>query len=334
MNISTLARCALATVALATVGANAAHAQQAFETKYVAPRPGTDPNELVPLPTLGIVPVGAAPLHADVAKQLSEAVQRGLDASTERRFEIQTRADGAQVRWALLVDTSPRTGLDALTATFTDHLVTCLHSLADDVDTATLNVLLSGGALRDETERGRAIAAGSAMLVNWRTDQCRTRRNELPFWQRNRDKLTAATRGMLTDRFDPLVYNGQPLLDVILVLKSVFYQDGGIWVAHHTPALQTAFEGAVGAGLLTTAQTSAIAERELASFWDWAVLAVSTKLGLARSFLEITGAGCVAAPRDLDKPFQMARCVSERRIQVVSLQVGAQTYTTVQRVPN
>src|SRR5262245_41406753 len=47
--------------------ANTAHAQQAFEVKFVAAR--TTVGELVSLPTIGIVPVNTVPLDSNVAEE-------------------------------------------------------------------------------------------------------------------------------------------------------------------------------------------------------------------------------------------------------------------------
>jgi len=96
----------LLSVALLLVGVSTAHAQQAFENRYAAAQPnGLD---LVPLPTFGIVPVGAAPLDAAVAAELSEVVQRELDATHTVLFEVLTRASGTKVSWAFVVRNAAR----------------------------------------------------------------------------------------------------------------------------------------------------------------------------------------------------------------------------------
>ncbi len=331
MNTIALTRRVLA-VAWILAGAQVAHAQpaQAFEEKYVTGRAA--PGELVALPTVGIVPVDTVPLDADVATQLTEAMQRHLAAVQDNRFEVITRATGTKVSWAFVVRNAPRAMHDAFTAKLTDQLITCLHSLENDVEIASLNLLLVGGALADAEERAEANAAGAKLLVNWKADRCATRRNDLPFIDSNRTRLTVATRGMLTDVFDPLVFQGQGLLDLITALSPVYFQQGGFWTTELTPRLHTLFDGAVDAGLLDAAEGAKIADRELRTFWDWAILVISTKLGTVRSFVETTATSCVKTTSELSTGFKLSRCVTGGRVTLVPLRVAGQDYLTAHRV--
>jgi hypothetical protein len=287
---------------------------------------------LVPLPTIGIVPVATAPLDANVAEELSEAIQRQLDASHDNRLEIITRTTGTKVNWAFVVRNAPRTQHDAFTQQFTDQLLTCLHSLDDDVNLASLNLLLVGSNLDTQEERDQANAAGTQMLANWMADRCATKRNNLPFLDQNRPKLVAASRGMLTDLFDALIFNGQGLLDLIKALSPVYFAQGGFWTTEMQPRLHAQFEAGVRAGLLTSAETSAVADVELRTFWDWVILVVATKSTIARSFVANTAAGCARSVAELSNKFQLSRCVSDGKIRLQLLRVAGQDFTSVQRV--
>jgi len=286
----------------------------------------------VALPTFGIVPVGAVPLDPGIAAELSEAVQRQLDATQSTQFEILTRATGGKIGWAFVVRNSARSTFDAFTQRFTDQLLTCLHSLDDDVNLASLNILLVGSPLADQTERDQANAAGTAMLTNWAADHCGTRRNNLPFLDQNRSRLVVASRGMLTDSFDPTVFVGQGLLDLINALYPVYLKDGGFLTSEMLPRLQALFGAAAVSGLLTAADTATIKDREQKTFWDWVILAVSIRPGLVRSFLENTAVGCVASVAELSAPFQLSRCVSNNKLALVTLRIAGQDYTATQPV--
>lgn len=329
MNTITLTRGVLA-VALFAAGAQTAHAQQAFEEKYVSGRPTT--GELVALPTVGMVPVGTVPLDADVATQLSEAMRKQLEVTGDNRFEVITRANGNKVSWAFVVRNAPRAMHDAFTADFTDQLITCLHSLEDDVELASLNILLVGATLDSQEERDEANAAGAQMLINWKSNQCATRRNNLPFIDSNRARLAIATRGMLTDVFDPLVFHGQGLLDLISALYPVYFNAGGFWTAELTPRLHALFDAGVAAGFLTTMETAQIADRELRTFWDWTILVVTTKLSIVRSFIETTATACARTLPELSNPFKLARCVADAKLSLVTLRVAGRDYAAAQRV--
>ncbi|MBC7978100.1 MAG: hypothetical protein H7138_24215 [Myxococcales bacterium] len=331
MNTIALTRRVLA-VAWILVGAHVAHAQpaQAFEEKYVTGRAA--PGELVALPTVGIVPVDTVPLDADVATQLTEAMQKHLAAVQDNRFEVITRATGTKVSWAFVVRNAPRAMHDAFTVKFTDQLVQCLHSLASDVEIASLNLLLVGGTLSDAEERAEANAAGAKMLVHWKADRCVTRRNDLPFIDSNRARLTVATRGMLTDVFDPLVFQGQGLLDLITALSPVYFQPGGFWTTELSPRLRTLFDGAVDAGLLDAVEGARIVDRDLRTFWDWAILVIASHLGVVRSFVEITATGCVKTAPELSTAFNLSRCIASGRLTLVPLRVAGQDYVAVHRV--
>jgi len=335
MNTAKLTRSALATVMLSMAAVGTAHAQQAFEDKYV-PAPAPSPTVLVPLPTIGIVPVATVPLELDVAAQLSEAIRRELETTQETRFEVITRPNAGKTNWAFVVRNAPRAQHDAFTQQFSGQLFTCLHSLEDEgvegEEVAALNVLLAGNQLDDQEERDLASAAGAQMLANWLADRCVTRRNDLPFFERNRARLTAATRGMLTDAFDPILFRGQGLLDLIVALTPVYLSPGGFWATEMQPRLRVLFEAGVEGGLLTTAETTPIAERELQTFWDWVILVVSTKSSIVRTFIEHTAAGCVRTVPELSLPFRLSRCVSEGKLRLVTLRVAGQNFTTVQRV--
>jgi hypothetical protein len=286
----------------------------------------------VALPTVGIVPVGTLPIDVDVGTQLSEALQKQMEATGEVRFEVLTRPNGSKINWAFVVRNAPRTAHDVFTSGFTDQLITCLHSLNDDVELASLNLLLVGAQLSDPQERDEANAAGAQMLTNWKADHCATRRNDLPFIDSNRAKLTAATRGMLTDAFDPLIFRGQGLLDLIGALYPVYFNSGGFWTTELVPRLHALFEAGVDAGLLTTSETGRSVDRELRTFWDWAILTVSTKLSVVRSFIETTALGCVKTVQELSSPFKLSRCVADGKLVLVTLRVAGKDYTAAQRV--
>jgi hypothetical protein len=319
----------LLSVVLLLVGLRTARAQQAFESRWSPARAGG--TEIAALPTFGIVPVGAAPLNTDVATELTEAVQRQLDATQSTQFEVLTRPSGGKIGWAFVVRNAARPTFDALTQQFTDQLLTCLHSLDDDLDLASLYVLLVGSPLDNQGERDEANAAGAAMLANWTHDRCATRKNNLPFLDADRPKLVVASRGMLTDVFDGTVFNGQNLLDLVAALYPIYLNDGGFLTTEMTPRIQALFDAAARTGLLTTAETATIADREQKTFWDWVILAVSIKPGLVRSFLETTATSCVASVAELGNSFQLTRCVAANKLALVTLHISAQDYTAAQR---
>ena len=322
-------------VVLLLVGIRTAHAQQLFGYKFNPP--SVTATDLVPLPTFGILPVSATgavtPLDPDVATELTEAVQRQLDAAQSTQFEVVTRpTTGGKINWAFLVKNASRATFDTLTQQFTDQLLTCLHSLdGNDVNLASLNLLLVASPV-DATERAEAIAAGTTMHDNWAANRCATRRNDLAFLDQNRPRLVVASRGMLTESFDPLVYNGQVLLDLIAALKAVYLGDGGFLTTEMLPRLQTLFDAAAHNGLLTITETASITDREQSTFWDWVILAISVKPGLVRSLLENTAAGCVASVAALSNPFQLTRCVTNGKLTLPTLRISGQDYTAVLRV--
>jgi hypothetical protein len=321
-------KCTATTLAVLLTSIGAAHAQQTFEDRYVAPRPVA--GELVALPTVGIVPTGAVPLDPDVAAQLSEAVQKELVSSDENRLEVLTRPSGGKTGWAFVVRNAPRAMHDAFTLQFTDQLITCLHSVPESPELAALNVLLVGSPLDNQDERDQANAAGAQMLANWRADRCATRRNNLPFFENNRPRITAATRGMLTDVFDPLLFRGQALLDLIRALSPVFYDPGAFWVVEMTPRLQRVFNAAVRSGLLTTAEANAVSG-EQKTFWDWVIDVVSIKNTVVHSFIAHAAGGCVPTVAALSNAFRLSRCVADGKLVLVTLRVAGQDYTTIQR---
>jgi hypothetical protein len=306
-----------------------AHAQQAFEEKYVAAR--ANGTELVPLPTIGIVPVATAPLDTNVAEELSEAIQRQLDTSHDTRLEVITRASGAKISWAFVARNAPRAQHDAFTQQFTDQLLACVHSLDNDLPLGSLNLLLVAGSLESQQERDEANAAGAQMLVNWKADHCATKRNTLPFPDQNRGKLVVASRGMLTDLFDGTVYNGQGLLDLISALSPVYFGQGGFWTTEMLPRLHTQFEAGVRAGLLTTQETAST-DVSVRTFWDWVIDVVLTNPTVVRSFIANTAAGCARSVPELSTTFQLSRCVSDGKLRLVPLRVAGQDFTTVQKV--
>lgn len=316
-------------VALLLVSVRTAHAQQAFEEKYVAAR--ANGSELVPLPTIGIVPVATAPLEANVAEELGEAIQRQLDASHDIRLEVVTRASGTKVNWAFVARNAPRAQHDAFTQQFTDQLLTCVHSLEDDLPLASLQILIVAGAVGSQQERDEVIEAGAQMFANWKADRCVTKRNNLTIIDQNRAKLVSASHGMLTDQFDGLVFNGQGLLDLISTLSPVYFGSGGFWTTEMLPRLRAQFEAGVRNGLLT-AQEAAATDLDLRTFWDWMIVVVTSKPGVVRSFLANTAAGCAHSVAELSNRFQLSRCVADGKIRLVSLRVANQDYTTVQRV--
>jgi hypothetical protein len=329
MNTMTLIRSS-ATLGVLLLNVTAVHAQQFFEEKYVAVR--ADINNLVPLPTLGIVPRGAVAIEPELAAQLSEAMQKELDAKRDGRFEVLSRVNGVKMNWAFVVKNAPREVYDVLTPQFTEQLITCLHSLEDDVNIASLQVLLTGGQLSDQEERNQANAASAQMLANWKADQCATRQNDLPFIDSNRTKLTAATHGMLTAAFDPLIFRGNGLIDLTVALNPLYFASGGFWTTEMAPQLNHRFEAAVDTGFFKTTQTPQIIDRELRTFWDWAILVITTKQSIVRSFIEIAASRCIATVPELSNPFKLSRCTSAGNLQFVTLRVAGQDFSAVQRV--
>jgi hypothetical protein len=329
------ARSALA-VALLVIGASTAHAQQAvqaFEDKYGPPR--TSAN-MVQLPTFGIGPAGTTTLDANVAEELTEVIQREMAVAQEMRFEISARpSTGGKVVWALVVRDTPRAVYDSFKAQFAEQLRMCLHSVPDNLDLANLNVILTGSPADDALTLESAKAAGRQMLANWKTERCATRRNSVGFIddEAHRIKYAATSHGMLIDEFEPVSFpSAQALLDLIAVLKPLYFDLGGFWTTEMMPRLRAVFEAAVRDGFLSVSETSEIGEIEQRTFWDWAVLVVLTKPMIARSFLANTAAGCVRTVPELSSHFQLSHCVSDGRIQLKLLRVGGQDYTAVQRV--
>ena len=125
-------------VALLVVGAGTAHAQQAsqtFEDKY---GPARSQAVIVALPTFGIGPAGSSTLDANVAEELTEAVQREMAVAQETRFEVVARTlNTGKVTWALVVRDAPRAVYDSFRAAFAEQLRTCLHSIPEGVDLRT-----------------------------------------------------------------------------------------------------------------------------------------------------------------------------------------------------
>jgi len=330
MTHTKLARSTL-TVALLLTGSRTVHAQIAFEDKYVAARLGA--GDLSPLPAFGIRPVNGAPLDANLAEELTEAIQRQLDAAHETRVTVVTQLSGNKISWAFVVRNAPRAVHDAFTAQFTDQLLTCVHSLPDDANLASLNLVLLGLSVGDQEHRDNATAAAAEMVTNWNTDRCATRRNSIPFLddQEHHTTMTAASHGMLTDEFDGLIFNGQPLLDLANTLYPLYFGLGGFWTTEMTPRLHTVFEAGVRTGLLTATEARAV-DVVQRTFWDWAVLLIGTKSTVVRSFIANTAAGCARSVAELSNQFQLSRCVAGGKIQLVLLHVAGENFTTIQRV--
>lgn len=322
-------------VALLVIGASTAHAQQAvqaFEDKY---GPARTPANMVQLPTFGIGPAGTTTLDANVAEELTEAIQREMAVAQETRFEISARpSTGGKVIWALVVRDTPRAVYDSFKAQFAEQLRTCLHSIPDDLGLANLNVILTGSPAADAPTLESAKAAGLQMLANWKADRCATRRNSVGFIddEAHRTKYAATSHGMLTDEFNPLAFpSAQALLDLIAVLKPLYFDLGGFWTSEMTSRLHAVFDVAVRDGFLSVSETSETGEIEQRTFWDWAVLAVLTKPMIARSFLANTAAGCVRTVPELSSRFQLSHCIADGKIHLKLLRVGGQDYTAVQR---
>lgn len=322
----TIKQCVIV-ITLLAVGARGALAQQAFEDKYVA---ATFTGELVPLPTIGIVPVATAPIDADVGTQLAEAMQQQMVASGDRRFEVLSRANGSRINWAFVVRNAPRAAHDTFTPQLTEQLITCLHSLDDGLELASLDILLVAGAVENSQERAEANAAGAQMLVNWKADRCATQRNSVPFIDNNRAHLTAATHGMLTNEFDQGVFHGQGLIDLTTALSPLYFDAGGFWTAVQVPRLHAMFEAAVRAGLPTVAEAGTL-DRELRTFWDFAILAVSSKPGLVRSFVRSAALGCITAAPALTSAFKLGRCVADGKLALATLRVAGQDHVAAVR---
>ena len=316
------------TFVMLLLGAATAHAQQAFEDKYVPAAAGG--SELAPLPTIGIVPTGTAPLNPDVATQLTAAIQKQLEVAQDNRFEVLTRANGTKVNWAFVVRNGARPAFDAFTEQFADQMQACMHSLADDLQVAVVNSVLISSHVEDQEQREIFNAAGAQMLVNWKADRCVTARNDDPFTDQNRRQIVAASHGMLTSAFDGNVFNGQGLLDLIFALNPLFFDVGGMWVTEMVPRLHTLFGAGVNAGLLTVAETTLV-DRDQRTFWDWVILVISTQRTIVRPFIETVASGCTRTVPELSNPFKLSRCVTDGRIQLIPLRVDGQDYTTVQR---
>jgi len=201
------------------------------------------------------------------------------------------------------------------------------------VNLAAIHDLLATSALDDQTERDDANAAAAQMFANWKADRCAMRRNDVALLDANRPNLVAATHGMLTEDFDEMVFHGQGEIDVVNALSPLYLGDGGFMTTEMLPRLQTAFDAAARSGLLTVTDMAGIADREQQTFWDWVILAVSTKPGLVRSLFENTAAGCVASGAALANPFQLSRCVTNGKLQLETLHIVGLDYTAVQRVP-
>lgn len=315
-------------VAMLLAGSRLVHAQQAFEIKFVAARPSQ--TELVPLPTIGVVPVGTVPLTPDVAAQLSEAVESELAAHQDNHFEVVTRTSANAVNWAFVVRNAPRTAHDALVLPFTDQIITCLHSLEISGPLVSLHLLLLGQSLIDPTERADALAGGATMLANWRADRCATPRNDLPLFADNRANITAATRGFVTDVFDPLVFNGRGLLDLIAALTPVFFDRDGFWAVEWTPRLEAWFARAAKTRLPGAAEADRLMTGRQ-SYWDWMVGALIARPGTVHSFLAHTAAGCVPSVAELTAPFALAPCIAAGKLELVALRIAGQDYVAAQR---
>ncbi len=119
---------------------------------------------------------------------------------------------------------------------------------------------------------------------------------------------------------------------MISALYPVYFNAGGFWTTELVPRLHTLFETGVGAGLLTVTETARLRDRELRTFWDGAILVVSTKLGIVRSFVEVSALGCIKTIPELSNPFKLSRCVADGKLVLVTLHVAGQDYTAAQRV--
>lgn len=302
---------------------------QQFELRYAAaPTGGT---ELVPMPTIAIVPLGSAPISLALGTQLTDAVDaERADVPDGERFGVMTRPAGAQTRWAFAALTQPREANSDLARPFSESLITCLYSLEEGIEIAALNLLLSGGALMDNVEREAARRGGRQMLDHWRAERCATARNDLPFIRNNAAKIHLATAGMLTDEFDGAIFNGQGLLDSIDALYPLFYQPGGLWAADRSPRLESIFASAVDKGFLTPATVEDIIDTEFRSFWDWAIYVLRTKQTVVRSFPVTVASHCMSNIQDLTRPFTLRSCIAGGTLELITLRVQGNDYVAAQ----
>ncbi|WP_437977951.1 hypothetical protein WMF11_15040 [Sorangium sp. So ce295] len=318
-------------VALCTSGSAVGQtAPLEFEVRYTAAAAGS--TELAPMPTVAVMPKGSAAISSDLSAQLTDAVTAAGDGAADGdRFSATARPSGSAVRWSYNALTQPRSANRNLTEAYLNNLLSCLHSLAEDsVEIAALNLLLAGGAAPGEAERDAAKSGGRQMFENWKANRCQTRRNSLPFFERNKADIRAATSGMLTDEFDATVFNGQPLLDLIRSLYPLFYHPGGLWAVDRKARLDALFVTAVDGGFLTVDEARNVAQIEFSSYWDWVVYVTANKPTLSRAFFLAVAEHCVGSIGGLGEPFQLQQCVDGGDLELVPLRARGKDYVAAQ----
>lgn len=319
-------RCRAWTIALGTLaglGEPVAKAQsspaQQFEFVQLAAAPATP--GFVTVPTVALVPVGLASLSVDLSLQLTEAVENERATLADgARFQVQTRARGPMVRWALVASGEARAENAALAASFADLLLACLRSLGEEEAGLTaLTALLAAQPLQDGPERTAALAAGRQMLEHFRAEACRIPRNAFAPTGRTQERIEAAAHGMLTDRFDANLFRGQPLIDLIHTLTPLFFEPQGLWFGDRALRMGSIFGSALERGFLSVGGHPAILEHEFRTLLDWTLHAAHQQRSLVDQFYFTVARRCSSVDA-LDDPFQLQQCIDRDVVTGVRLQ--------------
>lgn len=309
-----------------------AQTTQTFEI-IMATAPITS-QDLVPIPTVAVVPSGSVPISRDLAAQLSEAVLRATrDAADGAQFMPITREHGRLdvIGWAFAAQARARAEYAVLDVSFADRLASCLHTLdANAPELAALMSLLVPIPLQNGAARKAALLGGQLMLTNFRRDHCATRANVAPSIEAQRETIVAATRGMLTSQFDSITFRGQSLLDLIDVLTPLFFDAGGVWETDRKLRIDALFSRALERGLSSATSLTVGGTRIFSSFFDWIIATRRAQPTLTRALYKTVGKACLVDPHAASAPFQLDLCLLDRKLELMMIRFGALERMSIQ----
>jgi hypothetical protein len=314
----------LGTILQLFVAASSTVAAQNIELMVRSAPTANAGGELVSLPTVAVAPVDSAAIPSAVGQQLTASVTLAKrDRPDADDFVVLTRPEpnSSEVRWAFAARTDDRQRYAALTSAFAGRLTACLYALESDAQVAALVALLSSISV-SSPELESAGYGGRLMLEHWKEDQCQTARNSLVLIEQQSQTILAATRGMLTDRFDALLFRGEALLSLIAVLKPVFFGSSGLWESDRGPQLRAMFDRALEQGFVSAAAIDAVRDLEFASFFDWVIYVRRLQPTLPRELYQSAGAACLSSVAEASQAFRLQRCVDSGHIHWVGIRFG------------
>jgi hypothetical protein len=310
-----------ALVLSAGASARAAPQEIVFETRFAA-APGASTAELAPLPTVGLAAVGLV-VTEGLAAQLGAAVAAQLERIPDgAQFEVLERRDMDRVRWVFAARTGSRDGYAPLVPVVNTQLFDCLRTLPDtSTELASMIALLAGLSLSTR-EQASASRAAAEILDAWEANQCSNTHEASVLLEQQHERILAATRGMLTGRFDGALFRGQNLLQLISTLNVLFFDRAGLWAKNREARLQQVFGAALQQAFLPADLGADWIAAQFDSFWSWVLAVAGLQPTLPAVILDTVAGACAPDLEQMRNPFELSKCVEQGELTLTAMRSG------------